>query len=73
VWAAVVGGWRGSGTHCWYFLAFLRANVLTPQGQDGRITRSNSSLHSWGDQGPEREGDLLKATSSDLQLGLGLP
>ena len=37
----------------------------------GRVLQGNCSLHGWRDPGPEGRGDLLKATSSELELELG--
>lgn len=56
----------------WHFPAPLRTNIVTADGQSGRVVQSRYSLDSWGDLGLERGGALLRATSSELGRELGL-
>ena len=52
--------------------SLLWGKYPTTDRQGGRVLQSNCSLHSWRDPGSEVGGDLLKATSSELELDLGL-
>lgn len=52
--------------------SLLWGKYPTTDRQGGRVLQSNCSLHSLRDPGSEVGGDLLKATSSELELDLGL-
>lgn len=71
-WAVVGRDVEGSATQHGHFPASPRVNILTTDGQGGRLTLSNCSLPSWGDAGPERGGDLLTELELGLTQGSGL-
>lgn len=72
VWAVVGRDLEGSATQDWHFPDSLRVNILTTDGQGGRVTLSNCLLPSLRDSGPERGGDLLKELELGLTQGSGL-
>lgn len=70
---SVCGPQRGSGGSAAQ-LAFsspLQSGRPDRRCAGGRVLQGNCSLHGWRDPGPEGRADLLKATSSELELELG--